>query len=114
MTIDTLLTAYRRSGGSLTGQTLEDCARQVWVVMLQESRGRIRDADDAGPLAELIFQCFRHMAEYLASGEDPALQSESLGQWSRSYRDSGRTREKELVKILRQYLAETGLLFRGI
>ena len=114
MTIETLLTAYRRSGGTLTGEVLNQCADQVWAMMLHQSRGRIREAEDTGPTAELIFQCFRHMVEYLASGENPALQSETLGQWSRSYRDTGRSREKNLLTVLRQYLGETGLLARGV
>lgn len=112
MTLTQLITSYQTAGGALTGDALADSASEVWALMLSESRGRMLEADDTGPLYELVAQCFRHMVEYAAGGE--ALQSETLGQWTRTYRDSGRGRDRQLLTILRQYLGETGLLYRGL
>ena len=81
-------------------------------MMLSESRGRILEVEEEGPLGSLVLQCFRHMVEY-AAGAGDSLQSETLGQWSRTYRDSGKRRDQQLLTILRQYLGETGLLYRG-
>lgn len=112
MTLTQLIAQYQASGGSLSGDILGNAADEVWAMMLSESRGRILEVEEEGPLGSLVLQCFRHMVEY-AAGAGDSLQSETLGQWSRTYRDSGKRRDQQLLTILRQYLGETGLLYRG-
>lgn len=111
MTLTKLLSDYQTAGGSLTGEPLYQAADAVWALLLGESRGRILEADDIGPEAQLIAQCFRHLVEYAAGGEE--LQSETLGQWTKTYRSGDKNRDKTMLSILRQYLGETGLLYRG-
>lgn len=111
MTQKELLRGYLVSGGHLDGEKLEEAAGVVWTMMLSESRGRIQEADSQGPEASLIQQCFNQMADAAAGGEE--LQSETLGQWTRTRRSGGRTRDQRLRYLLRQNLGETGLLYRG-
>ncbi len=113
MTLSNLLQGYQASGGSLNGEPLGRNADRVWALMLSESRGRILKAGEDGPEAQLIQQCFNHMTETAAEGEAGELQSETLGQWSRTYRRDGKSRDQRLMELLRQYLGETGLLYRG-
>lgn len=57
------------------------------------------------------------------AGEDVELQSQTVGGWSKSYRSSGYSAQAavqsassgrtSLLEIARQYLAPTGLLYRG-
>ena len=115
MTLDDLLTGYLGRGGSLTGEPLRDSAREIWGLLLSETRKRVLDVPADSRQGELVGQCFDALVE-TAANEDAgtgALRSETLGQWSRTYRDTGKTRDDTLRTILRQYLGETGLLYRG-
>lgn len=59
----------------------------------------------------------------LQSGGEGELQSQSVGSWSKTYRSAGerareadasvKTAQAELPAVARQYLAGTGLLYRG-
>lgn len=59
----------------------------------------------------------------LASGKSGELQSQSVGSWSKTYRSGGDSAQQavasaqsiqaSLVGVVRQYLAGTGLLYRG-
>ena len=124
MTLSDLLTAYADGGGTLTGDALRRSVQEVWPLMLMETRNRVLSTEaDSGP-GRTVIECFSAMVEAAsetggslrveaASETGGSLRSETLGQWSRTYQESGRTREEALRLILRQYLGETGLLYRG-
>jgi hypothetical protein len=82
-------------------------------MMLAESRGRVALVQEEDAEGTLIRQAFGDMVDLAAETAQGEVQSETLGQWSRTYRDSGRQREAKLQNVLRQYLGETGLLYRG-
>lgn len=111
MTGDTLLAGYVISGGSLTGDLLERTGREIWQLMLGQTRGRVVEVDRETPEGQLVQECYNAMVD--SSDENAALASETLGQWTRTYRDEEKSREKQLLGILRDYLGETGLLYRG-
>ena len=112
MTLSDLLTAYADGGGALTGEALRSSVQEAWPLMLLETRNRVLGVDPESETGKAVRQCFAAMVD--AASEDPgALRSETLGQWSRTYQDGGRSREETLKYILRQYLGETGLLYRG-
>jgi hypothetical protein len=113
MTETKLMEDYLASGGSLSGETLDSCAREVWAMMLSESRGRIATVPEENAEGSLVRQAFFSLVELAAETAQGEVQTETLGQWSRTYRDSGRQREAKLRMLLRQYLGETGLLYRG-
>lgn len=112
MTLSELLTAYADGGGTLTGEALRRSVQEAWPLMLLETRNRVLGVDPESETGEAVRQCFDALVE-AASGDPGALRSETLGQWSRTFQDSGRSREETLRMILRQYLGETGLLYRG-
>ncbi len=111
MTKSELLQGYRASGGAVQGDALDRSAKAVWAMLLSESRGRILETDSDGPEAQLVQQCFDHMVDAADSGGE--VQSETLGQWTKTYRTDSKSRDRRLLSLLRQYLGETGLLYRG-
>ena len=55
-------------------------------------------------------------AQKRASSESGEVQSETVGSWSKSYRSGSETMETskaQMAVIANQYLAHTGLLYRG-
>ena len=50
---------------------------------------------------------------FLLNEQGGELQSETVGPWSRSYQTSGKTAEQLSYSAAAQYLANTGLLYRG-
>ena len=112
MTLSDLLTAYADGGGTLTGDALRRSVQEVWPLMLMETRNRVLSVETVSETGRTVIECFSAMVE-AASETGGSLRSETLGQWSRTYQESGRTREEALRLILRQYLGETGLLYRG-
>lgn len=55
-------------------------------------------------------------AQKRVSSEHGELQSESVGSWSQSYRSGAETMEAakgQMAAVAGQYLAHTGLLYRG-
>lgn len=113
MTLNQLIAGYHRGGGSLSGDPLTARAEEIFALMCAQSRGRIPRVEDTDGEARLIQSCFSRMVDAAQELQNPELQSETLGQWHRTYRDSGREKEKVLLGILREYLGETGLLYRG-
>ena len=111
MTLSDLLTGYAQNGGTLTGDALRQSVGEVWPLLLSETRQRVLSVEDSGE-RDAVQRCFDAMVE-AAGSEGAPLQSETLGQWSRTYRDPGRTRDGALKALLREYLGETGLLYRG-
>ena len=82
-------------------------------VLLGQSRGRVAEVEEDTAEGRLLQQCFSSLVETDAELSSPLLQSETLGQWSRTYAASQRNRDRELGRIIREYLGETGLLYRG-
>jgi len=112
MTLSDLISGYHRGSGSLSGDALTGPAGEIWTMMMGESRGRIQEVDPETAEGSLVQQCFDQML-YTAVTEASALRSETLGQWSRTYRDPDRSRNRQMKTVLREYLGETGLLYRG-
>ena len=108
------MTAYAAAGGQISGTELEQQGRAAWRLMLSQSRGRVREVDPDTPEGWLVKDCFRDLVEDGAEAGQGTVASETLGQWSRTYRDEGRTRDQRQIAILREYLGETGLLYRGV
>ncbi len=50
---------------------------------------------------------------YYAAEKGGEITSESVGSWSRSYGSSGMTTQQKLQDCVENYLALTGLLYRG-
>ena len=112
MTLSDLLTGYAQHGGNLTGDALKRSVEEVWPLMLAETRQRVLSVEPGSEHAAGVQDCFDAMVNF-AGSDSGGIQSETLGQWSRTYRDPGSTREAALKNLLRQYLGETGLLYRG-
>lgn len=112
MTEEMLLTAYTAAGGTLTGEALAAGSREAWRRLLLETRGAVTKTESDTPEGALIVQCFHDLVEFCARYKEGVPVAESLGQWSRQYRQE-RSREDMIRSILRSYLGETGLLYRG-
>ena len=64
----------------------------------------------------LVQLCFNDLVETVNQiNQGGALASQSVGSWSQSYVDNngGQTTEQVCAAIIRQWLGETGLLYRG-
>lgn len=108
------MTAYTAAGGRISGTELEQLGREAWRMMLSQSRGRIEKVEPDTPEGCLVKDCFRDLVEDGAEAGQGTVASETLGQWSRTYRDDGKSRDQRRTAILREYLGETGLLYRGV
>lgn len=108
------MTAYAAAGGRISGAELERLGREVWRLMLGQSRGRVQKVEPDTPEGCLVKDCFRALVEDCAESGQGTVASETLGQWSRTYRDDGKSRDQQRISILREYLGETGLLYRGV
>lgn len=108
------MTAYAAAGGRISGAELDRLGRESWRLLLGQSRGRVRQVEPDTPEGCLVRDCFRALVEDGSESGQGTLASETLGQWSRTYRDEGRSRDQRRTAILREYLGETGLLYRGV
>ena len=113
MTIKTLLSVYTAAGGQCTGEELDRAGREAWMLMLGQSRGRIQEVEAETPEGRLVQDCFCALVDGGSGNREGMIASETLGQWSRTYRDDQKSRDRRLLEILREYLGETGLLYRG-
>ncbi len=111
MTLDELITGYSASGGKLTGDDLQAASRTAWRHLYSRTFGRVYSDDDHG---ELIQQCFNDLiAAVYQRGHGGNLASQSVGSWSQSYADGNQTSNQIYAGIIRQWLGDTGLLYRG-
>ncbi len=108
------MTAYAAAGGRISGAELDRLGQEAWRLMLGQSRGRVRQVEPDSPEGCLARDCFRALVEDGSESSQGVVASETLGQWSRTYRDEGRSRDQRRTAILREYLGETGLLYRGV
>lgn len=113
MTGEELMTAYVAVGGTVCGGELERLGREAWQLLLSQSRGRVRQVPPETPEGRLVMDCFRALVEDGKETSRGVVASETLGQWSRTYRDDQKRRDQRQASILREYLGETGLLYRG-
>lgn len=113
MTGEELMAAYAATGGTVCGAELERLGREAWRLLQSQSRGRVVQVERDTPEGRLVMDCFRALVEEGKASSQGVLASESLGQWSRTYRDDGKRRDQRQASILREYLGETGLLYRG-
>ena len=114
MTREELMTAFIAAGGRSSGAELERLGQEAWHLMLGQSRGRVKKVEPDTPEGCLVKDCFRALVEDGAASGQGIVASETLGQWSRTYRDDGKSRDQRRTAILREYLGETGLLYRGV
>lgn len=113
MTGEELMAAYAAAGGPVCGTELEQLGREAWRLLLSQSRGRIRQVMPETPEGRLVMDCFRALVEEGKEASQGVVASETLGQWSRTYRDDQKRADQRQAAILREYLGETGLLYRG-
>lgn len=113
MTLQDLITAYQASGGALGGQELQAAGCKAWSYLCQQTMERLHTYGmDPAP----VERCFCELVEAIHQREaQGVLASESLGQWSRSYvnPDEGLTGPQAYAGIIRRWLGETELLYRG-
>lgn len=96
-------------------------ARRAWSFLVYYTRGRVNSFSDseavlmaACALAEQ-FQIIER-SQAAISGENGEIQSQTVGAYSVTYRsgaDVSDSARAQLAEIARQYLANTGLLYRG-
>lgn len=113
MTLQDLLTAYQASGGALSEQELQAAGYKAWSVLCQQTMDRVHTY---GGDPEPVKRCFCELVEAVHLREARGvLQSESVGQWSQGYvdPDAGQTPGQVYAGIVRRWLGETGLLYRG-
>ena len=113
MTGKDLMGTYAAMGGGVSGEELERLGRDAWRLLVSQSRGRVRQVQPETPEGRLVRDCFRALVEDGETSEQGTVASETLGQWSRTYRNDQQSREQRRASILREYLGETGLLYRG-
>ena len=112
MTLETLLQDYTDQGGSLSDEALAQAGNTAWSYLMQQTMGRVSDCGEACEKA--VFDCFRELVDTIHSfSEQGCLTRETVGDWTRSYDCSGVSLEKSCHAIIRRWLGETGLLFRG-
>ena len=113
MTLLELTTGYTAAGGMVTGAQLQAAARTAWRQLYDRSFGRIYSDDSHG---ELVQACFNELVDCIFQrSSGGALASQSVGSWSQSYVDGngGKTDDQVYAGIIRQWLGDTGLLYRG-
>ena len=113
MTLQDLLTAYQASGGPLGDKELRAAGRKAWSLLCQQTMDRLYIY--AGE-PEPVEQCFCELVEAINQREaHGVLASESVGQWSQGYvnPNEGQTSDQVYAGIIRRWLGETGLLYRG-
>lgn len=113
MTGEELMAAYAAAGGTAQGTELERLGRNAWRLLLAQTRGRVAQVEPGTAEGHLVQECFRALVEEQQESSQGVVASETLGQWSRTYRDEGKRRDQRQASILREYLGETGLLYRG-
>lgn len=113
MTLDKLITGYTVGGGTLAGNELQAASRTAWRYLYDRTCGRVYSTEDH---MDLVQSCFNELVAciFQRSGGG-ALASQSVGSWSQSYVDGngGQTTDQICAAIIRQWLGETGLLYRG-
>lgn len=113
MTLQDLLTAYQASGGPLGDKELQEAGYKAWSCLCQQTMDRLHTySKDLEP----VKRCFCELVEAIHQRETQGvLASESVGQWSQGYvnPNEGQTSGQVYAGIIRRWLGETGLLYRG-
>lgn len=113
MTLDELMQRY---DGTLSEQELEEAGQAAWGHLTQQTMGRIQDPDcgDDPGLAEAADLCFRELVECIHGfGAHGQLTRETVGDWTRTYASGSACLEEQCRGIIRRWLGETALLYRG-
>lgn len=112
MTLNELISGYTADGGKLSGDDLRAASRTAWRCLYDRTFGRVYSDDDHG---ELIQQCFNELVGIIYQRGGGTLASQSVGSWNQSYVDGsgGQTDDQVYAGIIRQWLGDTGLLYRG-
>lgn len=106
MTFQSLLSTYT---GDLTGAALYTAASAAWGYLLGQTLGRITLQTTA---TERLTQCFSALIAMIHRDET-ALRSETVGDFRREYRDPDKTQLQRAAEIIRRYLGDTDLIYRG-
>mgnify|MGYP002605233601 FL=1 len=111
MTLNELISGYTADGGKLSGDDLRAASRTAWRCLYDRTFGRVYSDDDH---VELIQQCFDELVDAVHQRwHGGTLASQSVGSWSQSYADGSQTSDQIYADIIRQWLGDTGLLYRG-
>lgn len=108
-------------GGTISKIDFPRLSRRAWSFLVYYTRGRVNSVSDseavlmaACALAEQ-FQIIEQ-SQAAISGENGEIQSQTVGAYSVTYRsgaDVSAAARAQLAEIARQYLSNTGLLYRG-
>lgn len=116
MTLDDLILSYTLNGGTLSGNELQTAARAAWSNLFQQTRGRLYTVDDDAVISDAVNNCFMELVDTIHAREVAGIiTSESVGQWSRTRKDTaeGQTNTQIYTGIINRWLGGTGLLYRG-
>lgn len=110
MTYTTLLNTYP---GPISGAALTPAASAAWGYLLGQTLGRITALESVPPA---LSQCFSALVQLCHDDAQATLTSETVGDFRREYRDDsgGQTQLQRAAAIIRQYLGDTDLLYRGV
>lgn len=113
MTFHELISGYTTRGGKLSGDDLQAAGRTAWRHLYGRTFGRVYSDDTH---MDLIQECFDDLVDTVyRRSHGGALASQSVGSWSQSYvdGDGNQTDSQVYADIIRQWLGDTGLLYRG-
>lgn len=103
-------------GAVIDTASFDMCARKATQIINQHTFGRVQE----GNIPEEVKMCCCELAEYLykqdSKDHDEDVQSEKKGEWSNTYvsgMEAEEIRQIKIREIIYNWLAMTGLLYRG-
>ena len=109
MTLAELTAGY---SGNLAQDALDRAGSVAWGHLMQQTMGRVEACGEE--TSDLLSGCFRELAEtidgFSSSGR---VTRETVGNWTRAYIAEPPSLEETCRGIIRRWLGETGLLYRG-
>lgn len=112
MTLEGLIQNYSELGGTLSGTALTQAGDTAWGYLEQQTMGRIDFCGEAHQ--DAVLHCFQALVDTIHGfARQGHITRETVGDWTRTY-DCGEVSQDEVCRaIIRRWLGETGLLYRG-
>ena len=112
MTLEALLDRYTAQGSTLSGTALAQAGGRAWSHLMQQTMGRVEACGE--DCEGRVFACFQELMDTISKAQSQArLTRETVGDWTRTYGEPAASMEDICREIIRRYLGETGLLYRG-
>ena len=99
--------------GKMTQEDFERLSVKASAYLDYVTFDRINDALPDSVQQKVKLALCEVIDTYLLNEQGGELQSETVGSWSRSYKTSDKTTDQQAYNTVYQYLANTGLLYRG-